>query len=270
MLLYFAGYSTDKEIFQVPGAENFLESYLLFKNKDYRQFHEDRHLLGKRLFLDSGAFSAFTRGEKIDIDKYAEFLKKNEEYITTYATLDVIGDYKGTEKNTKYLESKGLHPLPTFHSGSPYHVLEKMVNEYEGGYIALGGLVPLSTNRKLMQAHLDKCFSIIKTRVKVHAFGVNGVWAWLRYPFYSADATSWLMGGKFRHLVNWNPKSEKMEQITKRNNKLDLNTPLVYNGHYADINKHNAAEYVKAANYATKLWEARGVKWGYPEIKEYK
>lgn len=270
MLLYLAGYSTDKDLYKVEGAQNFLESYLYFRGKDYKQWHLDNHLLGKRLFLDSGAFSAFTRNEKIDIDKYIEFLKLNEEYITTYATLDVIGDWKGTERNTKYLESKGLHPLPTFHSGSPYTVLERMVDEYEGEYIALGGLVPLSTNRKLMQAHLDKCFSIIKTRVKVHAFGVNGVWAWLKYPFYSADATSWLMGGKFRHLVNWNPKNEKMEQITKRTNKLDLNTPLVYNGHYADINKHNAAEYVKAANYVTKLWEARGVKWDYPELKEYR
>lgn len=268
MLLYFAGYSTDKEIYEVEGAENFLESYLLFKNKDYKQFHIERKLLGKRLFLDSGAFSAFTRGIQINIDEYADFLKKNEQYITTYATLDVIGDYKGTQRNTKYLESKGLHPLPTFHYGSPYEVLEQMVNEYEGGYIALGGLVPLSTDRKTMQAHLDKCFSIIKTRCKVHAFGVNGVWAWLRYPFYSADATSWLMGGKFRHAVVWNSKKMKMEQVTKRTKVPSKLSMLTYDGHYADINKHNAAEYVKAANFATKLWEARGVKWEYPPIKE--
>ena len=267
MLLYFAGYSTDKEIFQVPGAENFLESYLLFRNKDYKQYHEERHLLGKRLFLDSGAFSAFTQGKKIDIDAYADFVKANEKYITTYATLDVIGDYKGTEKNTRYLESKGLHPLPTFHFGSPYEVLEKMVDEYEGQYIALGGLVPLALDRTTMQAHLDKCFSIIKTRVKVHAFGVNGVWAWLRYPFYSADATSWLMGGKYRMILNWNQKTQKMEKTSKRTQKIDRYTPLIYNGFYADINKHNASEYIKAAQFATKLWESRGVKWEYPPVK---
>lgn len=268
MLLYLAGYSTDKEINEVEGADNLLESYLLFRNKDYKQWHKERGLLERRLFLDSGAFSAFTRNEKIDIDKYIAFLKANEEYITTYATLDVIGDWEGTQRNTEYIESFGLHPLPTFHSGSPYEVLEKMVDKYEGGYIALGGLVPLSTNKQLMQAHLDKCFSIIKTRCKVHAFGVNGVWAWLRYPFYSADATSWLMGGKFRHLVNFNPKTQKMEQVTKRTKEFSIDTPLIYNGHYADINKHNAKEYIKAANFATKLWEVRGVKWEYPSVKE--
>lgn len=139
MLLYLAGYSTDKDIDKVEGADNLLESYLLFQNKDYVDFHQKRRLLNKRLFVDSGAFSAFTCGVIIDIDDYIDFLKRNEKYIATYATLDVIGDYKGTARNTEYMESKGLHPLPTFHAGSPYEELERLVDKYEGGYIALGG-----------------------------------------------------------------------------------------------------------------------------------
>lgn len=270
MLLYLAGYSTDKEIKDVKGADNLLESYLLFRNKDYKKWHQEKGLLNKRLFLDSGAFSAFTRNEKIDLDEYIRFIKANEEYITTYATLDVIGDYKATQRNTDYMESLGLHPLPTFHAGSPYKVLEEMVDRYEGGYIALGGLVPLALNRKLMQGHLDKCFSIIKTRCKVHAFGVNGAWAWMRYPLYSADATSWLMGSKFRHLVHWNEKTQKLERFTKRSKILSEHTAFVNNGHYADVNKYNAEAYLKGAAFATKLWESRGVVWDYPEIKEHK
>lgn len=127
--------------------------------------------------------------------------------------------------------------------------------------------MPLSTNRAMMEAHLDKCFSIIQTRCKVHAFGVNGVWAWIRYPFYSADATSWLMGGKFRHGVVWNEKKFKMEQVTKRSKDTNLLSMMVHNAGYGEINKWNAKQYVKAANCITKLWEQRGVKWEYPPLK---
>lgn len=267
MLVYLAGYSSEKNANKIEGAENFLGSYLEFKNKDYPKFHKERGLLGKRLFLDSGAFSAFTRGVKIDIDEYAAFIHKNEKYITTYASLDVIGDYKGTQRNTEYLESLGLHPLPTFHSGSPYSELERIVNRYEGQYIALGGLVPLATNKRKMQAHLDKCFSIIKTRCKVHAFGVNGIWAWMRYPFYSADATSWLAGAIYRQMVTWDPKQMKIIQTNKRNAAPGYNHTFLATQDSSAIIKHNAQEYIKAADFATRLWEARGVKWEYPEIK---
>ena len=33
------------------------------------------------LFLDSGAFSAFTKGVKIDIQEYIGFIKKHQKYI---------------------------------------------------------------------------------------------------------------------------------------------------------------------------------------------
>lgn len=259
MLLYLAGYSTDKEIFDVPEAENLLESYLLFKNKDYVKWHKDRNILDRRLFLDSGAFSAFTRGETIDIDKYCDFIKKYEHHIETYAGLDVIGDYQATRRNIEYMESRGLHPLPTFHHGSPYEELERMVEKYD--YIALGGLVPIAMDRNKMKKHLDKCFSIIGTKVKVHGFGVNAFWAWERYPFYSADATSWLMGGKFRRAVHFDPKQRKIIQTTKT---LNNNPSLYMKAHvanYQEINRNNAIEYAKAADFCTKLWASRGVKW---------
>jgi hypothetical protein len=89
-----------------------------------------------------GAFSAFTIGSLIDINEYVEYIKKNKEKFEVYATLDVIGDYEATERNTRYMQKCGLQPLPVFHYKSPVEYLEKLVNEYD--YIALGGLVPLA------------------------------------------------------------------------------------------------------------------------------
>lgn len=261
MKCYFAGYSTQPEIrdFTQNASKNLLETYHYFKNKDYRAWHKENNLMGRELFLDSGAFSAFTLGVKIDIDKYIEFIKKYEDMITAYATLDVIGDYKATDKNTKYMQSKGLKPIPTFHYGSPYEELERLVNEYD--YIALGGLVPIAKDRPKMQAHLDKCFSIIKTKTRVHGFGVNGLWAWIRYPFYSVDATSWLMGGKFRQVIKFNPKKLKFETSSKTKLIDAHNFRLAHDGHYKELNMNNAIEYKKAADFVTKLWKNRGVDW---------
>ena len=55
------------------------------------------------LFLDSGAYSAWSKGVTIDIDEYISFIKKNIKYITVYANLDVIGDPEATYRNQKYI-----------------------------------------------------------------------------------------------------------------------------------------------------------------------
>ena len=78
------------------------------------------------VFLDSGAFSAWTRGVEIDIQKYIEFIKQNQDVITVYANLDVISPGRfsmGTKesaeltlRNQKIMEQAGLSPLPVFHS----------------------------------------------------------------------------------------------------------------------------------------------------------
>ncbi len=42
------------------------------------------------VFLDSGAFTAWTKRVEIDIQKYIEFIKQNQDVLTVYANLDVI------------------------------------------------------------------------------------------------------------------------------------------------------------------------------------
>lgn len=34
-----------------------------------------------------------------------------------------------------------------------------------------------------------------------------------------------------------------------------------HNDHYLELNRNNLFEYQKGAEYITKLWEKRGVKW---------
>lgn len=151
------------------------------------------------LFLDSGAFSAETQGAKIDIQEYIDFIKEHQDVIEVYANLDVIGDPVGTWKNQKIMERAGLSPLPTFHYGTDLKWLKRYLSTgYD--YIALGGMVPISTPN--LQLWLDDlfpnhlCDEAGMPVIKVHGFGLTSLRLMLRYPWWSVDSTSWVMTGR--------------------------------------------------------------------------
>lgn len=151
------------------------------------------------LFLDSGAYSAWSKGVEIDIQKYISFIKKYKKYIDVYAVLDSIGDAELTKKNQEIMEEAGLEPLPCFHYGEDLSYLKHYVDNYD--FIALGGMVPVSNN-KLAQ-WLDNLFSNYLTdkegipKVKVHGFGMTSIPLITRFPWYSVDSTSWVLTGRF-------------------------------------------------------------------------
>jgi hypothetical protein len=150
-------------------------------------------------FLDSGAFSAYTKGVEIDIKEYCDFIKEHQDIITHYGVLDVIGSAEGTLKNQQYMESKGLKPVPCFHYNEDVKYLQHYIENYD--YLALGGMVPIHTNDLL--PWLDKIFSNYicdkegYPKVKIHGFGLTTTVLMLRYPWYSVDSTSWVMTGRF-------------------------------------------------------------------------
>jgi hypothetical protein len=151
------------------------------------------------LFLDSGAFSADSKGVSIDIQEYIAFIKEHEDILEVYANLDVIGDPKATWKNQKIMERAGLKPLPTFHYGSDEEWLVRYLNAGYS-YIALGGMVPIST--PALKPWLDRIFSKYICdekgipKVKVHGFGLTSLRLMMDYSWYSVDSTSWVMTGR--------------------------------------------------------------------------
>jgi hypothetical protein len=242
MKLYLAGYVTSPDVLKLDKEFGILTSYLEVKNK---------HLIdhGRDLLLDSGAYSAMTRGIEIDIDDYIEYIRANENYIHTYANLDVVGDAEATNENQRIMEQAGLAPLPTFHYGSDYDYLREMIQEYD--YIGLGGLVPISKKRKVLKAHLDNCWKIIleeKPNLKVHGWGMTSYFGVTRYPFFSVDSTSWLIGGRAR---------ERLIYDTCRR----YNLKSIYNKAYGyhTINILNAQEVIKMVEDAALTWNHREI-----------
>lgn len=158
------------------------------------------------LFLDSGAFSAWTQGVEIDIYEYCNFIKEYIDIINVYANLDVIGiggkqpnrlTAEMTYKNQKIMEGEGLEPMPVFHFGEPLDYLEYYTDNYS--YLALG--VAGNSGIKLIP-WLNECFSSYICndkgfpKIKVHGFAVTSLKVMLRYPWYSVDSTSWVVTGR--------------------------------------------------------------------------
>ena len=151
------------------------------------------------LFLDSGAYSAFSKGVEIGIEEYIQFVKDNLPHLGIYANLDVIGDAEATLKNQRKMEDAGLSPIPTYHIGEPERYLKMYVSNYD--YIALGGMAPYSTSPDLPR-FLDRCFEIIcgkdgLPKCKVHGFAVTSIKHICRYPWFSCDSTAWVQTSRF-------------------------------------------------------------------------
>lgn len=158
------------------------------------------------LFLDSGAFSAWTQGVEVKIDDYIQFIKDHEDVIDVYANLDVIGiggkqpnklTAEMTLKNQKIMEAAGLKPMAVFHFGEPFKYLEYYLKRND--YIALG---VAGNSGKKIQPWLDECFSKYicdengYPKRKIHGFAVTSLSNMIRYPWFSVDSTSWVVTGR--------------------------------------------------------------------------
>jgi len=190
------------------------------------------------LFMDSGAFSAWTQGKDININEYIQFIKENQDVINIYANLDVIGiggkqpnklTAEKTLENQKIMEKAGLSPVPVFHFGEPFPYLKDYCDKYE--YIALG--VAGNIGAKLIP-WLDKCFSEFicdekgYPKAKIHGFAVTSLKLMLRYPWYSVDSTSWVITGRMGSIfVPCGTKGEWIYNKTPRKVSVSLRNPNI-------------------------------------------
>lgn len=164
--------------------------------------------------LDSGAFSAWSRGIRIDLEKYAEHILAHRDlYGTFIASLDVIPGRKVHGLNNvtaaereraaeegwdnwielkRLLKPAGITPIHTYHRGEDIKWLKRLMDE--SWYLSLGGTSILPTEEKIkwldsIMPYLtdDKGWSIRK----LHGFACTSVRIMKRYPWASVDSASW-------------------------------------------------------------------------------
>lgn len=198
---------------------------------------------GVPLFLDSGAFSAHTKGVEIDVDEYIEYINERDEYLTCYAQLDTIpGEFgkpktkeqleeapEKTWQNYLYMVERVKSPeklIPVFHQGEDFkHLIRMLEHKPRIEYIGISPANDVSTPRK--EAWIRECFKIIKQssnpNVKTHAFGMTSLPVLKRFPFYSADSTSWIKMGSTGRI------------ITKYGNLLVSNVQIKHKDHVSNL-----------------------------------
>ena len=179
----------------------------------YCKEHEHR-----KIFVDSGAYTSWSKGTQLDVDEYIKYLNENSQYLTLFACIDDIpGELtrkptyeeklhspEATWENYLYMRERIIDKdklIPVFHLGEDYSHLQRMLETKLDGkyipYIGLGGTVGSPTLVK--DNWYSQVFKIIKDssnpNVKVHAFGMTSLTILEKYPFTSADSTSWIMTG---------------------------------------------------------------------------
>ncbi len=177
------------------------------------------------LFLDSGAFSAFRRDVKIDLDEYTKFIYENKNGIDIYCSLDDIKSPQISMDNFLQMKKSGLNPLPCFHYGEPRGVLDFYLEHTD--YVALGGVAGPSLHRQRIK-WIGKCFNNYPT-VKFHGFGITSDELLDLFSWHSVDASSVHMQARFGGIMTpwgWIKINPKVKDRTSVN--LDWREPESY------------------------------------------
>ena len=68
---------------------NKLMSYVYDKNsvKKWCEYEKEHGNKGSKLFIDSGAFTMWTRGKEINVDEYISWINEYSDYISLYLSL---------------------------------------------------------------------------------------------------------------------------------------------------------------------------------------
>lgn len=192
---------------------------------------------GDFLFLDSGAHSFFvsagtrrstsskaTKGKALDpkeyIDGYILWLEKYGQYFDVIAELDIAGVYGVTYADIcdwrKRMEKIGLKNKLCVVShwkqfvkelGSYAPEWERLCHEYP--YMAIGDFPP----EDVMDDHF-RIWKRVGNNNRIHGFAMTVMSALTKYPYYSADSTSWQAGTRFGLISTYDEKTLSLSNFT--------------------------------------------------------
>ncbi len=179
MLVYLASPNTQQQAEHVAGMPVLL-SYACYSDwlgKGYQQSFD-------RILIDSGAFSEFSSGKKIDLTAYAEWAERWDGHADAVAGLDdIAGDWRRSLRNYE------AFPLgfPTFHESDPPELLDDLVAiaKERTRWIGLGLLPPRAGKERWVRAALDR----IPDGLHVHGWAMRGYTHCRRLD--SVDSTNW-------------------------------------------------------------------------------
>lgn len=225
--------------------ENLLLSYAV-DAKSWKTFDREN----ANIIFDSGAYSAWSRGAKIDIEAYKNFcLSLPQQY--TFINLDVIPITGSSQKdidicceqgweNYLYLKKYIKNLLPVFHYGDQMKWLKKYADENP----ALLGVSPANnTHESVKREFLREVYRTIGASVKTHLLGYSSFEGLRLFPAYSCDSISY-----------------KKSKVIYNGQKAQF----YCNTHMYFLLRDTIRRFLRMEKLVTDLWERRGVVWEEP------
>lgn len=258
MRLFFAGTEHLKyaQMAIAEGATSCLQSafYLNYKK-------QPNQMNAPNFLLDSGGFTARKQGTPIAVEQYRDYVNQTESKVVF--NLDTR-DPDETLRNQAFLEKETkAYVIPVYHFSEfkdPKYrdLIDYYAKNYK--YISLGGTAEgAQGNTKNKELFFDYCFSRVRDKAKVHGLAVTSYKMMLRYPWFSVDSTTWLVPEMYGQLVEFRNGQLIKHQSAKVTKKFTTHKHLIDDKKI--LLKESVRSFVKLEQYATKLWEARGVKF---------
>lgn len=148
---------------------------------------------GVDTLIDSGAFTAHTKGKQINLDEYMAWLDRHRnEYRAAFA-LDVIGDPEASLRNYRIMRRElddRISLIPTWHVGSDWSAYTTLL-QAGAPLVAIGGAVAHSNRQNaLMRTFVAAHREARRAGVNLHGLGQTS-WHAMRLPWESVDSSSW-------------------------------------------------------------------------------
>lgn len=141
--------------------------------------------------VDSGAFSAWKSGHPLRLDQYIGFAQRvrRDPKVVEVIALDVIGDGRASLLNALEMKRHGIEVVPVFHIGDDPGILR----EYCSTWDKVGLSCRFGEPTRESFRWLDRVFAD-RWPHRFHSFGWMEPRLLLRYPFQSADSSTWDSG----------------------------------------------------------------------------
>lgn len=146
--------------------------------------------------VDSGAFSAFTIGEKLDLDHYMRVCKALDGKVWGYIQLDVINNVPKTDENLERMYDFGLNPMPVLILDHDVERFDKLIERADRVCVAGG----VSESDDWYGARIEQCrrrADATGRRVLLHGLGYTRNIGPLKSGIDTVDSSTWVVGQRY-------------------------------------------------------------------------
>jgi len=229
------------------------------------------------VMTDSGAFTAWNVGKKVDIGAYADWaISQAAKFPRVISVnLDVIPGEKGrtsTEKeriegmkqsikNADYLRARGINVMEVFHQDEPKEFLNELVDRLPKGGVL--GISPrndkhlkakVEWQQVVMRSLIEKCGK--ENLPRTHGLAVTSIEMLRNFPYYSGDSSTWVNPFRYGGYVDERGRIVGIDTImSKRPSGSESNDALHF---FARESIYNL---IRVGDSMTTLWGKRGINW---------